>query len=34
VQRQKRPIAAIHHHLKMLRCGPSLRPFVHRAAFW
>jgi hypothetical protein len=27
----KRPIAAFHHHLKMLRCGPSERPFAATA---
>jgi hypothetical protein len=26
-----RPIAAFHHHLKMLRCGPSERPFAATA---
>jgi len=26
-------IAAVHIHLRMLRCGPSLRPFAHGAAF-
>jgi hypothetical protein len=29
----KRPIAAVHVHLRMLRCGPSNRTFVHFAAF-
>ncbi len=29
-----RPIAAVHVHLRMLQCGPSLRTFVHLAAFW
>ncbi|MBU0778445.1 MAG: hypothetical protein KKC72_00115 [Alphaproteobacteria bacterium] len=28
-----RPLAAVHHHLKMLRCGPSNQPFKHLAAF-
>ena len=26
--RSERPIAAVHDHLKMLRCGPSLRTFA------
>jgi hypothetical protein len=25
---RERPIAAFHHHLKILRCGPSERPFA------
>jgi hypothetical protein len=33
VDRHERPFAAIGHHLKMLQCGPSLRPFVQSAAF-
>jgi hypothetical protein len=28
-----RPIAAGHFHLRMLRCGPTNRTFVHLAAF-
>ena len=32
-QQLERPEAAVHHHLKMLRCGPSNQPFMHRAAF-
>ncbi|MFT5631809.1 MAG: hypothetical protein ACI9HB_002993 [Gammaproteobacteria bacterium] len=32
-KRYIRPLAAIGHHLKMLQRGPSLRPFVHFAAF-
>jgi hypothetical protein len=31
---RERPFAAIGHHLKMLQRGPSLRPFVHFAAFF
>jgi hypothetical protein len=31
--RRNRPIAAVHVHLRMLRCGPSNRTFVHYAAF-
>jgi hypothetical protein len=31
VARRERPIAAFHHHLKMLRCGPSERPFAATA---
>jgi hypothetical protein len=27
-----RPIAAVHVHLRMLRCGPSNQPFVQSAA--
>jgi hypothetical protein len=30
---RQRPIAAAHVHLRMLQCGPSLRAFVHLAAF-
>jgi hypothetical protein len=29
----ERPIAAVHVHLRMLRCGPSNRTFVHFATF-
>ena len=29
-----RPFAAVYVHLRMLQCGPSLRTFVHLAAFW
>ena len=31
---RNRPTAVRDHHLNMPRCGPSLRPFVHSAAFW
>ena len=31
--RETYTIAAVHDHLKMLRCSPSLRTFVHHAAF-
>jgi hypothetical protein len=33
VCRRFRPIAAFHSLFKLLQCGTSLRPFVHRAAF-
>jgi hypothetical protein len=29
---RERPKAAVHVHLRMLRCGPSNRTFVHLAA--
>ena len=32
--RHGRPIAAVHDHFEMLRCGPSLRTFVRLAAFY
>lgn len=32
--RHERPFPDFGRDLKMLRCGPSLRPFAHRAAFW
>jgi hypothetical protein len=31
---RSRPRAAIDHHLKMLRCGPSKPPFAQGAAFF
>jgi hypothetical protein len=34
LRRHYRPIAAFHRFFKLLRCGPSLRPFVHSAAFF
>ena len=30
---RSRPFAAVYVHLRMLRCGPSKRPFVHSATF-
>jgi hypothetical protein len=32
-QNDQRPIAVVRGHLRMLRCGPSNRTFVHLAAF-
>jgi hypothetical protein len=34
LRRHERPIAAFHRFFKLLRCGPSLRPFVRSAAFF